>query len=821
MHYHDFDLWIESSAAGLKLRSSCAEHGEYRDEGQFDLAAFRRAEHDIVESDAASETIVDVGKQLYSFAFASAQRHIEWHFAQCWGASGRGDNGVRVRLRVEDANVASIPWEFLYSEQMQSFLGVSIRTPVIRYLELPRPIGMLEAPLPVRMLVVIPRVADLKTDVERKELVETLAPLSEVVALTILEGAVTRQDIADALISQQFHVIHFIGHGDFDGEKAVLALNKPDGTMDLVDHETLSQMVRNHATLKLVVLNSCRGGQLSETKPLVGMAASLVKDGVPAVIAMQYEVQDREAITFARTFYRALFTGADRGRIEMALSHGRNALAVEYPDTLALGIPVLFTHAREGVLFELGGDQQLPDRPLSRGALRRDQAVLATHKRNIELLTEAGAEEPAPPVDIEAEKKAYDKIARRIRLRHASAITAVSLAVLIFLVSMLAGFQRLPPQLRVESYAVWLTDMFDSHELDPSIVIVGADERSERELGPLNAAGRFAWRSRHAQLIDRLSNAGVKTIAFLLVFDEPSPADDSLAASISRARARGTQVLIGVDSFVAGKPVLASSIASVAQWGPACLGENTVHSLKMMPLMIAGSSPAKPARLKSLALQTVLAHKRAAVDESMGLTSGLRVSGQKSLLRPSEVLIARSDEAGCRSIAAGDTVAEEYVEYSKLSALRDPKHRRSYGDVLGGSNVANLENTIAVVGRDVPGSMHFDVARGAASVESRASIEVFADAVNSLLSGKLIRPLGEAGQFVFILIMAVAGAVIGLLADKALPRIGLIAAALVAYALVAMWFYSSQHLLLNTVFHVIALITAFFAVVLLRRKWFT
>jgi CHASE2 domain-containing sensor protein len=197
------------------------------------------------------------------------------------------------------------------------------------------------------------------------------------------------------------------------------------------------------------------------------------------------------------------------------------------------------------------------------------------------------------------------------------------------------------------------------------------------------------------------------------------------------------------------------------------------------------------------------------------------VSGQKSLLRPSEVLIARSDEAGCRSIAAGDTVAEEYVEYSKLSALRDPKHRRSYVDVLGGSNVANLENTIAIVGRDVPGSMHFDVARGAASVESRASIEVFADAVNSLLSGKLIRPLGQAGQFIFILIMAVAGAVIGLLADKALPRIGLVAAALVAYALVAMWFYSSQHLLLNTVFHVIALITAFFAVVLLRRKWFT
>lgn len=823
MRYHDFDLWIESSPAGLKLRSSCAEHGEYSDEGPFDLDKFRKAEHDVVSAAGASTVVVDVGRQLYSFAFAAAQRHIEWHFAQCIGAAGQGDNGVRVRLRVEDANVASIPWEFLYSEQMHSFLGVSTHTPVIRYLELPRPIGQLGAALPIKMLVIIPRAPDLATDVERKELVEALAKLNDVVTLTILDGEVTRDDIANALLSQSFHVIHFIGHGDFDGEKAVLALNGPGGSRDLIDHETLAQMLRNHASLKLVVLNSCRGGELSETKPLVGMAAALVKEGIPAVIAMQYEVRDDEAITFAGTFYRALFTGPDRGRVEIALSHARNALSVKYQGTMALGIPVLFTHAREGVLFDLGADQSLPDRPLSKAALHRDEATLATHKRNIELLTKPTNGTGGMRGDILSENAAYTRAAHRIRLRHASVITAVGVAVNLFMVSLLAGFQKLPPQLRAESYAVLLTDTFEQNYLDPSIAIVSIDTKSEAVLGASDSTRKAEWRSRHAQIIDILTRAKVRTIAFMLVFDTPSRSDEALASSIARARASGTDVVIGVDSFAERRPVLAAQLAHGIPAGPACLGDRSVHSVKMMPMVIAGTSSAKPPRIRSLALETVLAFKRGSADGGQPLKDGIQLPGRQKPIKPSEVVIAGTGETECPSIVAGDTLTEEYLALSPLESLRNPHRHLSYIDILTG-NVAptDLAGSLVIVGREVNDSSRlYGVRRGMRSIEQRTSVEIFADAVNSLLRGSLIHPLGQGGQFLFILVMAAIGAAIALVQNKTLTGAGLLVVALAAYVTTAMWSYTTYHVLLNTVFDFIALLTAFVAVFLLRRKWFT
>ncbi|MDQ3243765.1 MAG: CHAT domain-containing protein [Gemmatimonadota bacterium] len=833
MRYHNFDLWIEKAATGaLVVRSSCEEHGEYKDECSNDLASLRLAEHRIIDGDPAPHEVVNLGKQLYTFAFASAQRRVEWHFAQCWGTSGRGDNGVRVRLRVEDPAVASIPWEFLYSEQLQSFLGVSTRTPVVRYLELPRPIGQLEASLPVKMLVVIPRVADLETDVERRELVETLAPLADIVSLTILEGDVTRQDIADTLISHSFHLLHFIGHGDFNGDRAVLAVNGADGKTDLIDQTTFAQMLRNHTTMKLVVLNSCRGGQMSQTKPLVGMAAALVKEGVPAVIAMQYEVQDREAITFARTLYRALFTGDDRGRIEIAMSHARNALAIEYPDTRALGLPVLFTHAREGVLFDLGADKAVPDKPLSKRALSRDQATLATHKRNIELLREPVTGDAPQNLELAREEKAYSRTARRIRLRYASVFVAVGSALVVFLLSILLGFQRLPPPLRVESYAVWLTDRFDHHLLDPSIAIVSVDRRSERSLGPMTGASRFAWRGHHARLIDRLTAAGARTIAFTFVFDTTAgPFDDSLVASIRRAKASGTEVVIGVDQFVNGAPQLVPLLAGATRWGPACLGDNRVHSLKMLPMMIGSASSQKPARTRSLALQTVMVHTRAVVDDRIPLSDGLRLSGRSGSIVPSELMIADGTGGACPSISAGDTLAEMYVEYSPLAELRASSRHRSYVDLLGGVGGGTFENGLVIVGRESNDpSRVFKVRRGFAAIEERTSVEIFADAVNSLLGGSLIRPLGQTGQFLFILAMAVLGA-----AAASLPRIKpssafrrqlrrlqpfvLLGAAFVGYGALAMWFYSAHHLLLNTVFHVTSLVATFIAVALIRRKW--
>ncbi|MDO8568391.1 MAG: adenylate/guanylate cyclase domain-containing protein [Dehalococcoidales bacterium] len=65
----------------------------------------------------------------------------------------------------------------------------------------------------------------------------------------------------------------------------------------------------------------------------------------------------------------------------------------------------------------------------------------------------------------------------------------------------------------------------------PNVLIVGIDDRSLAELGNFSS-----WpRSYHARVIDKLSAAGARVIVFDVLFAEPAPGDELLAASIKQA----------------------------------------------------------------------------------------------------------------------------------------------------------------------------------------------------------------------------------------------------------------------------------------------
>lgn len=68
------------------------------------------------------------------------------------------------------------------------------------------------------------------------------------------------------------------------------------------------------------------------------------------------------------------------------------------------------------------------------------------------------------------------------------------------------------------------------HNPDPSILIVGIDDASVRDLG------RWPWgRDLHARLIDRLTDAGVKAVGYDVLFVEPGAGDAALAAATARS----------------------------------------------------------------------------------------------------------------------------------------------------------------------------------------------------------------------------------------------------------------------------------------------
>ena len=121
----------------------------------------------------------------------------------------------------------------------------------------------------------------------------------------------TWRDLQEAMWGGPWHVFHFIGHGGFDRytDEGLLALSDEQGKKHLLAATQVARLLADHQVLRLVLLNSCEGARGSGLDIYSSTAAILVRRGIAAVLAMQYEITDRAAIEFSRTFYRALAYG--------------------------------------------------------------------------------------------------------------------------------------------------------------------------------------------------------------------------------------------------------------------------------------------------------------------------------------------------------------------------------------------------------------------------------------------------------------------------------------------------------------------------------
>jgi CHAT domain-containing protein len=68
-------------------------------------------------------------------------------------------------------------------------------------------------------------------------------------------------------------------------------------------------LISENPSLRLVVLNACESAVSSAEGVFTSTAAKLVREGVPAVVAMQYEITDDAALVFASSFYGQIARG--------------------------------------------------------------------------------------------------------------------------------------------------------------------------------------------------------------------------------------------------------------------------------------------------------------------------------------------------------------------------------------------------------------------------------------------------------------------------------------------------------------------------------
>jgi hypothetical protein len=269
-------------------------------------------------------------------------------------ASERG-KGVQIALRLTAPGLAALPWEALFDAQTGTYL--CRKEPLVRHVPAPYSPAALAIEPPLRVLGMIssPRgLPSLDVGAERERLEEALRPHldSGRVELHWLDD-VSWTGVHGKLLEQEWHVLHFIGHGIYDTEtdEGVLAFTGRDGRADYVTASSLADLLDEaEPTPRLVVLNSCESGAAGTADLFSGTAAALAHSGIRAVAAMQFSVSDLAAIAFARGFYTALAHG--RG-IDEAVRSGRIGILGIGRGTLEWVTPVLYLRGEDTRLFDV------------------------------------------------------------------------------------------------------------------------------------------------------------------------------------------------------------------------------------------------------------------------------------------------------------------------------------------------------------------------------------------------------------------------------------------------------------------------------------
>ena len=299
----------------------------------------------------AEQQLRQVGERLFRSLFVG---EVYGTYRACLGIAQQRGEHLRVVLRLTVPKLAALPWEALFDPETGSYL--CRKEPLVRHVPAPYTAPPLPVEGPLRILVVIasPRgLPALQVGVEQDRLSAALAgPIRDgLVELHWLPQA-TWSAVHDELMAGPWHVLHFIGHGDYSVERdqGLIALVGEDGREDLVEAERLADLLHEaEPTPRLVVLNSCASGHEGAVDLFSGTASALARSGINAVAAMQFSVSDDAALDFARGFYTAIAHG--RG-VDAAARSGRIEI-LGVPSSLEWVTPVLYLRGDATTLFDL------------------------------------------------------------------------------------------------------------------------------------------------------------------------------------------------------------------------------------------------------------------------------------------------------------------------------------------------------------------------------------------------------------------------------------------------------------------------------------
>lgn len=358
MMYQNFDLEVISPHGGDRLCARVLESPQgdcpfIEVKWPFDPEAQNGLLNDIYGGlrqrgarSSRTSSIEDFGGKLFEAVFSGDIEHL---FRSSLDASFRDGKGLRIRLRLpEDSELHMQPWEFLFDTEGREFLAVREHTPLVRYLPVAQPIPPITVEGPLRVLVALSSPTDHpRLDIAREWeiLCHALEPSITAGRLELrrVPGRCTFDNLRDSLRHFGAHIFHFVGHGI----PGALVLEQESGKGLEMEATHLRSAFPSGALPRLIVLNACSGA-ITQDVPFSGLAQGFLRQGVPAVVAMQASITDDAALIFTRYFYRDL---VEIGAVDASLTEARlrmqgNGHPIEW------GTPVLYMRALSGQLFQ-------------------------------------------------------------------------------------------------------------------------------------------------------------------------------------------------------------------------------------------------------------------------------------------------------------------------------------------------------------------------------------------------------------------------------------------------------------------------------------
>ncbi len=297
-----------------------------------------------------------VGQALAAALFTGAVGEL-WQRVQQALAQGR-ITGIRLRLALEPAAVAALPWELLADPHRGMPLAVTPGITLVRIAmaqpggNLPRP---LRSRLPLRVLAVVPDDPTGQLDsVSELAALEAMAARfgPEIVRLSPVGGRLDSDSLRLALQAHEPDLLIITTHGEHNR-----LLFWADDEPHWLVAGSLRALLEECPSVRLVLLNACLAGRNHSDDAAASVGTALLQAGIPAVIAMQFDLEPFIARKVTESLLAELLAGRRPGSVDEALRATRTALFAAHPHELAFGVPVLWLNSEQGQIVALSAEQ--------------------------------------------------------------------------------------------------------------------------------------------------------------------------------------------------------------------------------------------------------------------------------------------------------------------------------------------------------------------------------------------------------------------------------------------------------------------------------